>query len=103
MAVEYIFLTEMPATPDTIIAVPEKLTVAEWRQAQQVAIKDYDQHALRQFKMATLMLELAASESVPDDALLMPSLGFGRIKADDPWFVRGADGFVRGRVAQSVN
>ena len=45
--------------------LPDFATVAEWRDMQQSAITGDDKHALRQFRAATLMLELAARHGVP--------------------------------------
>ena len=57
-------------------SLPDWLTVAQWREAQQATIQGDDKHTLRQFRMATLMLEVADRHGVPEDAILMPTLGF---------------------------
>jgi hypothetical protein len=83
----------------SVFATPDTLTVAEWRDAQQVTVEGDDKNTLRQFRMATMMLELAARHSVPDDVILMPTLGWRSDRASDlkadPRFVLGADGGLR--------
>ena len=71
-------------------ALPIFLTVAQWREAQQATVTDNDKHTLKQFRMATIMLEYASQHGVPDDVVLMPSMGMmdgHDFKADPRFFL----------------
>jgi hypothetical protein len=71
------------------------LTRAEWRKMQQAAVKGDKKHTLRQFRMATLLLELADRSGLPEDAVLMPTLGFRSKDFTLEALVHGADGVWR--------
>jgi hypothetical protein len=51
----------------------DALTVAQWREAQHVAIEGEDTHALLQFRAATLLLEQAAQYGIAEDGLSDPA------------------------------
>jgi hypothetical protein len=76
---------------EEVVWLDQYLTVAQWRLAQQFAVKGDTQHTLRQFRMATLMLERADRDGLPEDAVLCQ-----RSSRCRHW-VEGADGIVRYR------
>jgi hypothetical protein len=87
-----------------LVCLDKYLTVAQWRLAQQFASKGDDQHTLQQFRMATLLLEMADRNGLPEDAVLAPTLF--QEPRDDPGpygarhWVKGADDIVRYRDKQ---
>jgi hypothetical protein len=54
--------------------LPEYLTVALWREAQRAALFGGNKHSLRQFRWATILLDIAKEHGVPEDARLLPWL-----------------------------
>jgi hypothetical protein len=53
----------------------DEMTVAQWREAQGVAMEGDDDDTLLQFRAATMLLMLAARHGVPeDDVQLLPLL-----------------------------
>jgi hypothetical protein len=42
--------------------------VAQWREAQDAALEDSDEHTLSQFRAATQVLAMATIEGLPEDA-----------------------------------
>src|SRR6516164_5577457 len=101
---EFIRLTPGPISEDTCYAVPERLTVADWRVAQLAAVdgegiggdgEPDDSHSLRQFRMATLVLAMAERDGLPEDAVALPTLRFPQaveVVATRPDYLQGADG-----------
>jgi len=111
--VEFVRLTTGPISGDTIFALPTRLTVADWRQAQVAAIdgegvdgdgnpveSHEDWHSLGQFRMATLVLAMAERDGLPEDAVALPTLRFPKaveVVAANPNYMQGADGIWRQR------
>ena len=110
---EFIKLTSEPISGDTIFADAARLTVADWRKAQLAAIdgegvdgdgdpvdSDEDEHSLRQFRMATLVLVMAEEDGLPEDAIALPTLGCPRaveVVGGNPDYMQGVDGIWRRR------
>jgi hypothetical protein len=91
-------MTLGPPSLDTELWLPEILTVAQWREAQQIAIDGDDE--LPQFRMATLVLAMAERNDLPEDAVALPSLGFPQAVEDvaaSQHYLQGADGIWRRR------
>jgi len=80
--------------------IATRATVAAWRKAQQVGTTDDAKHTLLQFRAATQMLELAQEYDLPDDAVVLATLGLFN-GTEDPdanlSIVEGADGIWRNR------
>jgi hypothetical protein len=104
--VDYIKMTPGPYSHTTTFwGFAHRLTVADWRVAQQVAIDDDDTvdgddvHNLRQFRMATLVLAMAEQAGLPEDAIAMPTLGYAQsievVEATPQLHTQGADGIWR--------
>jgi hypothetical protein len=54
--------------------LPEQLTVAQWREAQQNALWYDDKQTLRLFRWATVLLAQAEEHGAPEDVCLLPWL-----------------------------
>jgi hypothetical protein len=81
-------------------SLAEHVTVAAWRKAQQIGTTDNLKHTLLQFRAVTQLLELAQEYALPEDAVVLPTLGLFNGKEDpdaDLGLVEGADGIWRNR------
>ena len=106
---EFIKLTPDPISGDTIFALSDRLTVADWRAAQLAALdgegiggdgEPDDEHSLRQFRMATLVLAMAEQDELPEDGVALPTLQFPqavKVVAANPNYMQDADGIWRQR------